>query len=74
MTFNQIQQKIENAKELDFGQIFNDCIELFKKVWVQGLLMTLLTLAFAIPFVFVIYLPLIIFGVADSAVPASLMV
>ena len=43
-------EKIENAKDLDFGDIFNKCIELFKKVWLQGLVMLLLTFVLSIPF------------------------
>lgn len=54
--------KIETAKDLDFGAIFNQSIELFKKVWVQGLVMTILTIAFLIPFYVLMYLPLIGMG------------
>lgn len=42
-TLNVLQQKIKNAKSLDFGTIFNQSIELFKKVWVQGLILYLIT-------------------------------
>ncbi|SDR97090.1 hypothetical protein SAMN04515667_1109 [Formosa sp. Hel1_31_208] len=66
MTFTDIQQKILHAPMLDFGQIFNNSIELFKKVWLQGLIMLLLTIAFAIPFVFIVYMPLILIGIADT--------
>lgn len=72
MQFAEIQQKIANAKTLDFGDIFNNSIELFKKVWLQGLLMLLITMAFIIPFVFIIYIPLILFGISDAASPGSL--
>lgn len=69
MAFTELQQRIDTAKELDFGQIFNDSIELFKKVWLQGLLITLLSIAFTIPFVIIIYVPLLIFGIADANNP-----
>ena len=38
MLFSELQSRINNAKALDFGTIFNQSIELFKKVWVQGLM------------------------------------
>ena len=63
MIFSELQLKIQNAKELDFGTIFNDSIELFKKVWVQGLVMLLLTLVLMIPFYVLMYVPLIAMGI-----------
>lgn len=36
MNKNFLIEKINNAKELSFGDIFNESIELFKKVWLQG--------------------------------------
>lgn len=46
-------QKIASDKELDFGTIFGEAIELFKKTWLQGFLLQLFTL--------IVMLPLIIF-------------
>lgn len=66
MQFSEIQVRIQNAKALDFGDIFSKCIELFKKVWVQGLVMLLLTMVILIPFYLIMYLPLIGVGVFDS--------
>ena len=57
--------KIENAKALDFGDIFSKSIELFKKVWLQGLVTLLLTFAMMIPFYIIMYVPLIAMGVLD---------
>lgn len=57
--------KIENAKQLDFGTIFSESIELFKKVWLQGLLMLLLTMLLMVPFYIIMYLPLIAMGILD---------
>ncbi|MEM5564138.1 hypothetical protein WNY78_03435 [Psychroserpens sp. AS72] len=71
MLFAEIQHKINHAKQLDFGNLLNDSIELFKKVWLQGLLMLLIMFAFMIPFVFIVYFPLLIFGVVDSTNPGA---
>ena len=57
--------KIEKAKALDFGTIFNQSIELFKKVWVQGLVMLLLTMLLMVPFYIIIYLPMLGLGLMD---------
>ncbi|HLV38285.1 hypothetical protein [Xanthomarina sp.] len=63
---NILLEKIENAKALDFGDIFNESIELFKKVWLQGLIMLLLNAAILIPFYFIMYLPLLGAGLLES--------
>lgn len=52
MNLTQLQSKINNAKDLDFGTIFNQSMELFKKVWVQGLLTLIISGAMMIPFYF----------------------
>lgn len=64
-TINYIHQKIESAKDLDFGTIFNESIELFKKVWVQGLVTLLATMALMIPFYIIMYIPMIAMGIYD---------
>jgi len=51
--------KIENAKALDLGDIFNKSIELFKKTWLQGLLLQLFTLLVMLPLIIVFYVPFI---------------
>lgn len=58
--------KIEKAKALDFGTIFNQSIELFKKVWVQGLVMLLLTILLMVPFYIIMYVPMLAMGLMDS--------
>jgi len=68
MIFSELQLKIQNAKALDFGTIFNQSIELFKKVWVQGLVMLLLTIALMLPFYLLMYLPLIALGVLEPEI------
>lgn len=65
MLFSELQARINNAKALDFGDIFNKSIELFKKVWVQGLVMLLLTMVLMLPFYLLMYLPLIAMGMLD---------
>lgn len=64
-TIADISDKIKNAKNLDFGIIFNESIELFKKVWLQGLIMLLINMALMVPFMIVMYLPLITLGIID---------
>ncbi|MEY8848115.1 hypothetical protein AB9K26_04835 [Psychroserpens sp. XS_ASV72] len=66
---SEIQQKIQHAIALDFGEIFNESIELFKKSWVQGLIIVLLTFALSIPFIAVIYIPMIAFGILGESNP-----
>jgi len=66
MTFAELQLRILKAKDLDFGDIFNKSIELFKKVWVQGLIMMLITVALMIPFYIIMYLPLIAMGLLEG--------
>ena len=58
-TINGLLEKIENAKALDFGTIFNESIELFKKTWLQGFLLQLFTVIIMMPLIIVLYLPLI---------------
>jgi len=71
MQYSELQRRIDSAKELDFGEIFNDSIELFKKVWVPGLLTVLLTFAFMIPIFVIFYLPMVLFGLADASNPGE---
>lgn len=66
MTLQELQSKIQNAKSLDFGDIFNKSIELFKKVWVQGLIMLLLTIVMMIPLYILMYMPLIAMGILEN--------
>ncbi|MEN3324925.1 hypothetical protein VP395_14390 [Mariniflexile soesokkakense] len=64
-TINSLLEKIDKAKSLDFGTIFNQSIELFKKVWVQGLVMLLLTMLLMVPFYLIMYLPMLGMGLID---------
>ena len=71
MTTAEIQQRIKNAKDLDFGTLFSQSVELFKKTWVQGLVSLLLNIVLAIPIVLVVYIPALIFGFADAYMNAN---
>ena len=57
-TLNNLQQKIQNAKDLDFGTIFNQSIELYKKVWVQGLILYLIAMLIMLPIILLFYGPM----------------
>lgn len=58
-TINTILEKINTAKSLDFGTIFSDSIDLFKKTWIQGFLLQLFSMIIMLPLIIVIYVPLI---------------
>lgn len=60
--------KINGTKELNFGTIFSQSIELFKKTWVQGFVMLLLTTLLMLPFYFLMYVPLLAMGLSDPDV------
>jgi hypothetical protein len=62
----EIQSRIQNAKDLDFGTLFSQSIELFKKIWVQGLVTVLLNMVLAIPVFMVVYIPLIFMGFFEA--------
>lgn len=49
MTLSELHLKIQNAKPLDFGTVLNECFELFKKFWVQGLLTIVIVAVISIP-------------------------
>ena len=65
MNFTEITLKIAESDPLDFGSIFSKSIELFKKVWVQGFVIVLLTFVIMIPFQILMYIPLIFAGIND---------
>ncbi len=65
MKLDQLKSRIESSRELDFGGIFSDSIELFKKVWVQGLVTFLIMMACIMPFYLIIYIPMFAAGFND---------
>jgi len=66
MQFSEIQNRIQNAKALNFGDIFSNSIELFKKVWLQGFLLQLFTIIVMLPLIITIYVPFIIALIAQT--------
>ena len=64
--FNVLSDKINNAKTLDFGTVFGNCIDLFKKVWLQGLVVMILTGVLIFPVVLIIYIPMIALGIMSA--------
>lgn len=63
---NSILEKISNAKPLEFGDVFDKSMELFKKSWLYGFLLELFILAITLPFIIVLYVPFVMSLVADS--------
>ncbi|MBF8148380.1 hypothetical protein ITJ86_00640 [Winogradskyella sp. F6397] len=66
MNSTEIKGRIDDANALDFGLIFNQSIALFKKVWVQGLVILLLNMVLAIPVIMIVYIPLLFFGFVSA--------
>ena len=74
-SFQSLLSKIQGASTIDFGDLFNESVTLFKKVWVQGLILQLFSILIMLPFIIIFYVPyfeLILEnssnGVMDSAV------
>ncbi len=65
MDFTNITQRIGASAPIEFGTVFNNSVELFKKVWLQGFITILLTLLAILPFYLVIYAPMIAMGITD---------
>ena len=61
-TFNSLEEKIDNAKALEFSSLFDSIIELFKKVWLKGFLVVLLIAVFA----FVVNILFSLIGIAPK--------
>jgi len=66
MTFQDIQEKIQNAKPLDFGNLFNNSVELFKKSWLYGFLFQIIIHVLALPFIIIFYMPFVLAMIAKS--------
>ena len=49
--------KIHESTTIDFGDLFNESVSLFKKVWVQGLILQLLTGIIMLPVLMGFYIP-----------------
>ena len=51
-SFDTISKKISEAQSIDFGDLFNESVAVFKKVWLQGFLLQLITIALSLPLLF----------------------
>ncbi len=58
-TIEQITERIRQSKPLDFGTIFSDAIELFKKTWIQGFLLQIFSAIIMLPLIIAVYIPFI---------------
>ncbi|MEW4925307.1 hypothetical protein [Algibacter sp. 2305UL17-15] len=57
-SINTLLDKIDTAKQLDFGDIISRTIELFKKTWLRGFILLLIMMVVMIPFFMAIYIPM----------------
>lgn len=62
MVFQEIRTRINRAKNVDFGDVINNSIDLFKIIWVQGLLMCLMFVATVFVLEILFFIPLSFFG------------
>ena len=68
MNTNQsLQNKIDNAKELDFGNILNRTFDLYKKTWSQGFILILLGVLVITPFIVLVFMPTYLSMVEQAA-------
>lgn len=65
MNFTNLSERIQQSAPVEFGTVFNNSVELFKKVWLQGFLTLVLTFVSILPFYLLIYLPMIAVGISD---------
>ncbi len=63
---NTLLDKISNSKDLDFGTIFSNSFELFKKTWLQGFVLVLISILIMLPLILALYLPFIGMMIAQS--------
>lgn len=66
MTLSEIQEKIKNAPALDFSDIFNKSLELFKLGWLYGFLLQVFTIVILLPFIIILYVPFVMSLIAQS--------
>lgn len=72
MTRETIEANINNASSLDFGNLFSACIELYKKVWTDGLVLFLATFLAIVPLALFIGFPVMLLApVINNGNPES---
>ena len=57
-SFLSLKNKISDARALDFGDILNESLQLFKKTWLQGFLFFLILIVIMMPILMAIYIPM----------------
>ncbi|MER3319926.1 MAG: hypothetical protein RIB79_16650 [Allomuricauda sp.] len=67
MNFTNLSQRINQSDPVEFGTVFNNSVELFKKVWLQGFITLVLTFMSILPFYLLIYIPMIAMGISDPS-------
>ena len=72
MNFTELEQKINENKSIDFGDIFSKSIELFKKTWQQGLVHMLLSIGLVLGVMALVFVPMFLTGVIDPSAFQSL--
>tara|TARA_R110002051_G_scaffold155988_2_gene227883 strand:+ start:2722 stop:3450 length:729 start_codon:yes stop_codon:yes gene_type:complete len=65
MNLEIITERIKTNSDLSFGDIFSKSFDLFKKVWLQGFIVLLLTFVIILPFYMILYIPMIGTGITD---------
>ncbi len=65
MNLEIITERIKSNVDLSFGNIFSKSFDLFKKVWLQGFIVLLLTFVIILPFYIILYIPMIAAGITD---------
>lgn len=66
MTKTEFKQRVANAGALDFGNILNDSLALFKKSWLHGFLMQLIIFVIVLPFMLLLYVPFIMMIISQG--------
>ncbi len=67
MNLETFKEKLSSAPDLEFGAIFNQAIELYKKVWVQGLLLMVFAVIMMLPLIIILYAPIISMAIAQES-------
>ncbi len=64
--FQTILNKIHSSKLIDFRDLFNESLSLFKKVWIQGLILQMFSIIIMLPFMISLYLPYFTLALNDN--------
>ncbi|MGB0185856.1 MAG: hypothetical protein ACPF88_02845 [Flavobacteriaceae bacterium] len=50
-SFTTLTKKITEAPRIDFGDLFNESVAVFKKVWLQGFILQLISIVLSLPLI-----------------------